>query len=74
MEIRINERAEIERTFIYEVDPEELKDWLGDDEATEENILEFLTDEEAYDVDEIENTMETEVEGLDSIIEKLNNY
>lgn len=73
MEIRINERAEIERTFIYEVDPEELKDWLSD-EITEENILEFLTDKEAYDIDEDENTLETEVEGLDSIVEELNNY
>lgn len=74
MEIRITERAEVERTYIYEVDPEELKDWLGDDEATDENILEFLADAEANDIDETETTMLTEVEDLDSIVEELNNY
>lgn len=43
MEITINEKFEVSYCTTYRVDVKEYKEWLGDQENNEENLLEYIS-------------------------------
>ena len=74
MEITINEKFEVGYCTTYRVDVKEYKEWLGDQENNEENLLEYISLFEEI-TDSYENTsnfLDWEMRDINDI-ERINN-
>lgn len=55
MEITLRETVEVEREITWDVDLEELHDWLNGEPITEEALEKFLVSRDPYNVSENES-------------------
>lgn len=70
MEVYYTETYEVNRNYIYDIEPEEFLEWLDGKEPTEENLKKYLQTISPWDVDDDSTMIEESFENADDFLEE----
>lgn len=70
MEVYYTETYEVNRNYIYDIEPEEFLEWLNGREPSEENLKKYLQTISPWDVDDDDAMIESYFENADDFLEE----
>ena len=74
MEVYYTETYEVNKNYIYDIEPEEFIEWLDDREPNEENLKKYLQTISPWDVDDDSAMIEEYFENADDFLEEVRQY
>lgn len=71
MEIYYTETYEVNRNYIYDIEPEEFLEWLNGREPNEENLAQYLQVISPDNVEDDDSMIESYFENADDFLEEV---